>query len=165
VKRSYRKRFEKVMNQFTETNENTITVTRAKEITIGISTIEDIGILQELVDDIIVKLDLFENANGYLESNISVQTLSRTFETNSKYLSKIVNVYKGKSFIQYINDLRIEHAIMTLKKDDKLTKYIIQALAQEFGFNSAESFSAAFYKKTEIKPTYFIKELTKLNNA
>jgi AraC-like DNA-binding protein len=165
VKRSYRKRFEKVMNQFTETNENTITVTRAKEITIGISTIEDIGILQELVDDIIVKLDLFENANGYLESNISIQTLSRTFETNSKYLSKIVNVYKGKSFIQYINDLRIEHAIMTLKKDDKLTKYTIQALAQEFGFNSAESFSAAFYKKTEIKPTYFIKELTKLNNA
>jgi AraC-like DNA-binding protein len=54
---------------------------------------------------------------------------------------------------------------MTLKKDDKLTKYTIQALAQEFGFNSAESFSAAFYKKTEIKPTYFIKELTKLNNA
>jgi AraC-like DNA-binding protein len=165
VKRSYRKRFEKVMNQFTETNENTIPVTRAKEITVGISTIEDIGILQELVDDIIVKLNLFENANGYLESKISVQTLSRTFETNSKYLSKIVNVCKGKSFIQYINDLRIEHAIITLKKDDKLTKYTIQALAEEFGFSSAESFSAAFYKKTGIKPTYFIKELTKLNNA
>jgi AraC-like DNA-binding protein len=165
VKRSYRKRFEKVMNQFTETNENTIPVTRAKEITVGISTIEEIGILQELVDDIIVKLNLFENANGYLESKISVQTLSRTFETNSKYLSKIVNVCKGKSFIQYINDLRIEHAIITLKKDDKLTKYTIQALAEEFGFSSAESFSAAFYKKTGIKPTYFIKELTKLNNA
>ena len=41
----------------------------------------------------------------------------------------------------------------------KLRNYTIQYLADEFGFNSAESFSTAFYKKNKIKPIYFIKEL------
>ena len=74
-------------------------------------------------------------------------------------MSKIVNVFKRKSFIQYINDLRIDYAVVQLQKNNKLKNYTIQALALEFGFNSAESFSAAFQKKTGIKPTYFIKEL------
>ncbi|WP_262708811.1 helix-turn-helix domain-containing protein [Flavobacterium anhuiense] len=85
--------------------------------------------------------------------------LSTTFESNSKHVSKVVNVYKEKSFTQYINDLRIEFAINQLQVNNKLRKYTVQALALEFGFNNAESFSTAFYKKTGIKPTYFIKEL------
>ncbi len=36
------------------------------------------------------------------------------------------------------------------------------AIAEEAGFNTAESFSKAFFKKTGIKPSYFIKELTEL---
>ena len=55
--------------------------------------------------------------------------------------------------------MRIESAVENLKNDSKLRKYTIQALAIEFGFNSAESFSTAFHKKTGIKPAYFIKEL------
>ncbi|MBG6111996.1 AraC-like DNA-binding protein [Flavobacterium sp. CG_9.10] len=67
--------------------------------------------------------------------------------------------------IQYINDLRIDYALSKLQKNNKLRNYTVQALAQEFGFNGAESFSAAFYKKTGIKPTYFIKELTEFNKT
>ncbi|MNF84413.1 DNA-binding transcriptional regulator ChbR [compost metagenome] len=112
-----------------------------------------------MVNQILEKLKRFESKKEYLQSNITIQMLSTTFETNTKYVSKIVNTYKGKTFIQYINDLRIDYAIVQLQKDNKLQKYTIHALASEFGFNSAESFSAAFQKKTGIKPTYFIKEL------
>lgn len=151
-KKQYRSRFEKIINETRKTN---------KETTTKINSIktEDIGISEELVNLILEKLNRFENERGYLESNITVQMLSTTFETNSKYVSKIVNLYKGKSFTQYINDLRIEYTIEQLQANNKLRKYTIQALALEFGFNNAESFSTAFYKKTGIKPTYFIKEL------
>ncbi|MNT16293.1 DNA-binding transcriptional regulator ChbR [compost metagenome] len=118
-----------------------------------------------MVNQILEKLKHFETKKDYLEPNITIQLLSTKFETNTKYLSKIVNAYKGKSFIQYINDLRIEFALVQLQKDNKLSKYTIQALAVEFGFNSAESFSAAFYKKAGIKPTYFIKELENSNSV
>jgi len=151
-KKQYRSRFEKIINETHKAN---------KETTTKINPIktEDIGIAEELVNLILEKLNRFENERGYLESNITVQILSTTFETNSKYVSKIVNLYKGKSFTQYINDLRIEYTIEQLQANNKLRKYTVQALALEFGFNNAESFSTAFYKKTGIKPTYFIKEL------
>lgn len=158
-KKNYRSRFEKIMNQTNLNNENLLNTTN-KEIEIQTNNSkEDIGISIEIINQILEKLKRFEDKKGYLQSNITVQILSNTFETNSKYISKIVNTHKGKTFIQYINDLRIEYAIIQLQKNNKLRKYTIHALALEYGFNNAESFSAAFYKKTSIKPTYFIKEL------
>ena len=53
---------------------------------------------------------------------------------------------------------------MKLKQDKILRKYTLLALTKEFGFNSTESFTTAFYKKTALKPTYFIKELEKSIN-
>ncbi|MCV9930460.1 AraC family transcriptional regulator [Flavobacterium sp. LS1R49] len=159
LKKKYRSRFEKIINKSDELIENQDVNSEVKRIKTNITKIEDIGIGEELIKLILAKLNRFEKENGYLESNITVQMLSTTFETNSKYVSRIVNVHKGKTFVQYINDLRIEHAIIKLKENNKLRKYTIQALALEFGFNNAESFSTAFYKKTRIKPTYFIKKL------
>jgi AraC-like DNA-binding protein len=162
LKKNYRSRFEKIMNQ-TEISNDPLTNSPKEKIEIQTNnTKEDIGISEELIKQILKKLKNFETQKEYLQSNITVQILSSTFETNSKYVSKIVNVHKGKTFIQYINDLRIEFAIAQLQQNNKLRNYTIQALAVEFGFNSAESFSAAFLKKTGIKPTYFIKELQNL---
>lgn len=157
TKKRYRSRFERIIRD-KDLNENQ-QFKKENEIKNDITKIEQIGIANELINQILEKLNRFEKSKGYLESNITVQMLSTTFETNSKYVSKVVNVFKEKSFTQYINDLRIEYAITQLREKHRLRKYTIQALALEFGFNNAESFSTAFHKKTGIKPTYFIKEL------
>lgn len=159
LKKNYRSRFEKIIDLADLNNEKLVNTTN-KEIEIQTNNSkEDIGIAIEIINQILEKLNRFESKKEYLQPNITVQTLSTTFKTNSKYVSKIVNTHKGKSFIQYINDLRIEYAIIQLQKNNKLQKYTINALALEFGFNNAESFSTAFFKKTGLKPTYFIKEL------
>ncbi|UWY30096.1 AraC family transcriptional regulator [Flavobacterium sp. TR2] len=157
TKKQYRLRFEKLIGE-TNTTENKKLINE-NEHKIDQNKLEGIGIAEEVVNQILKKLNQFEKQKEYLTPNITVQTLSGTFETNSKYVSKIVNVYKEKTFTQYLNDLRIEFAINQLQENNKLRKYTVQALALEFGFNNAESFSTAFYKKTGIKPTYFIKEL------
>jgi AraC-like DNA-binding protein len=157
TKKQDRVRFEKLIKDTRNKSHDNIIIDN--EFKTEDNKIEDIGIVKEVVEEILKKLNQFEKQKGYLTSNITVQILSGTFETNSKYVSKVVNVFKEKSFIQYINDLRIEYAITQLQENNKLRKYTIQALALEFGFNNAESFSTAFYKKTGIKPTYFIKEL------
>lgn len=165
LKKKYKSRFETIMNQ-TEISNNYITNIPSEERETNINNSkEDIGIAEELVKQILEKLNQFESKKEYLKSNITLQTLSTTFKTNGKYVSKIVNTHKGKSFIQYINDLRIEYAIIQLQKNNKLQKYTIHALALEFGFNNAESFSTAFHKRTGLKPTYFIKELENLKNV
>jgi AraC-like DNA-binding protein len=161
IKKRQYSQFKKVINKLTENEEIKAANTISKEVKSVKFDIENIGINEDLVKQILEKLNHFEMTKGYLFSNVTVQSLSEKFETNSKYVSKVVNSYKEKTFIQYINDLRIEHSLHSLTEDYKLRKYTIQALAIEFGFNNAESFSSAFYKKTGIKPAYFIKELEK----
>lgn len=163
LKNKYKFRFEKLINQKEISNEISVNNIQ-KSVYVANAGKTEIGIADELVKQILEKLDRFEYNEEYLQPNISIQTLSTAFKTNSKYISKIINTYKEKTFIQYINELRIEHAIVVLKKNSKLRKYTIHALATEFGFNNAESFSTVFFKKTGIKPSYFIKELEKLEN-
>src|SRR5690606_40608870 len=78
-------------------------------------------------------------SNGFLEKGITLNSVSKKLKTNSSYLSKIVNFYKEESFTNYLNSLRIAFAIDKLKKDSKFRNYTISAIAQEVGFNTAES--------------------------
>ncbi len=106
-------------------------------------------------------LDEFEKQQKFLSSEITLHSLAKTFETNSKYLSQFINQQKEQSFNNYLNRLRINFTIEKLKTDARFRKYSIKAIANEVGFNTPESFSKAFYKNTKIKPSYFIKELDK----
>lgn len=124
--------------------------------------VNDLNISKELVKELIERLSVFEREKHYLKSGITIQNLAKDYGTNVKYLSKVVNYFKGRSFIQYVNDLRIDYAVKSLKEDKMKRKYTMHALSVEFGFNNSESFSTAFYKKTGIKPSFFIKELEKL---
>jgi AraC-like DNA-binding protein len=159
LKKTYKSRFEKIINKQKEPN-SVPADSNPKPTEIHTNkNKESVGIAEELVVQILEKLNHFESTNEYLQSTISLQLLAEKLETNSKYVSKIVNIYKEKTFIKYINDLRIDYAVLQIRDDKKLRNYTIQALALEFGFTSAESFSSAFFKNTGIKPTYYIEQL------
>ncbi len=120
-----------------------------------------LAIPEESIKEVLNKLAIFENELGFIQPDLSINFLAKRFGTNSKYLSKIINTYKKKSFNQYINDLRINQSIIKLKEDAKFRNYTIKAIAQEIGFNTTDAFSKAFYKQNGIHPSYFIKELEK----
>ncbi|WP_299215165.1 AraC family transcriptional regulator [uncultured Dokdonia sp.] len=122
---------------------------------------QSLNIDPDVVAVILDKLLVFESKNGFLKSTITISSLARKLSTNTKYLSKIINTYKGKTFIHYINDLRIEYILNELKVNPTLHRYTILGVAKEASFNSAESFTAAFKKKTGITPSYYIKNLKK----
>ena len=77
--------------------------------------------------------------------------------------SKVINKYREISFANYLKELRINYCLEILKVDSKLRSYTIKAISKEMGFNNSESFSKAFFKKTGIKPSYYIKQLNRLN--
>lgn len=83
--------------------------------------------------------------------------LSEGLGTNSTYLSKIINIYKGKSFNHYINDLRINYITDLMKNDAKFLNIDVKELATIAGFTNAISFSDNFQRKYQIKPSFFIK--------
>ncbi|WP_281987425.1 helix-turn-helix domain-containing protein [Aquimarina aggregata] len=121
--------------------------------------LNDLNISEEVIERILNGIKDFENSKRYLDKKYSLQVLSKELNTNSTYLSKIINIYKQKSFSGYLHDLRIGYAIERLKDDKKFRLYSIKGISEEIGFKSSESFAKAFHKKTGIYPSSFIKKL------
>ena len=101
----------------------------------------------------------FEVSELFLDSNFTINSLAEYLETNSTYLSIVINNNKEKSFKQYIAELRINYVIERLKKDRKFTKYSIAAIADEVGYTNASSFTRVFKKQTGKTPSEFIKSI------
>jgi len=143
-RKKYKERFEAIFNNGLD---NKIIIAKKEKIPTKIKK----DILEKLID--------FEKKRKFLDKKVSLNSLSKEFQTNSKYLSKVINSSKDQSFSNYINNLKINDIIERLKTDNILRKYTIKAISSEAGFNNSESFSKAFYKAKGIKPSYFFKEL------
>lgn len=124
-----------------------------------ITTKTDMNMADNTLKVILERLKDFEKNQEFLKGKVTLSILSEKFETNSKYLSKIVNNYKEKPFTKYINDLRIEYVKHKLETDEKFREYKIKAMAAEIGFSSAEVFARAFYKKEKILISEYIKKV------
>ncbi|WP_299767573.1 AraC family transcriptional regulator [uncultured Dokdonia sp.] len=148
----YKRRFENVVKELEYKPEETpkIEIEKASQ---------DLNIDPEIVSSVLHKLEIFESKNGFLKRTITITLLAKKLSTNTKYLSKIINTYKGKTFVHYINDLRIEYILHELKVNPRLHHYTILSIAKEASFNSIGSFTVAFRKKTGITPSYYIKNL------
>jgi len=127
----------------------------------SLSLQSDLNISENLIQDILKRLDLFEKQKKYLQTNVSLQSLSKDLQTNPNYLSRVINFNKDKNFSQYLNDLRISYALEALQENTTLLKYSIKAIALECGYTNATSFSRAFYKQTGLYPSFYIRQIHK----
>ncbi|WP_162926987.1 helix-turn-helix domain-containing protein [Flavobacterium psychrotrophum] len=115
----------------------------------------------EVVEYILNGLVKFESQHKYLQSDLTVGKLADSIGTNPKYLSKVIAAYRGKKFVYYINDLKIDYIIELVKTEGKYRNYTNKALAEEAGFSTTQHFTTAFSKYAGISPTFFITELKK----
>ena len=115
-----------------------------------------IGIDAEVVEAILEKLLLFETKKSFIKYG-KLKEVADHLNTNSTYLSKIVNTHKACSFGNYIHKLRINEAVLQLNSNPVLKTYTIDAISKEFGYNSVESFSRAFKKIIGNKPSEYLK--------
>jgi YesN/AraC family two-component response regulator len=90
---------------------------------------------------------------------MSLPVLAAQFNTNTKYLSNIINEYKGKNFNNYINGLRINYIMKLLYEKPEYRGYKTSYLAECCGFSSRIVFTTVFKKETGITPSYFINTL------
>ena len=147
----YKKRFEEILNTNSDNTNNDNTNNNT-----------EINIPKEIVNVVLEELKLFENLQKFTSTKITLSSLAKELNTNTNYLSKIINHHKGVSFSAYLSSLRIEYIIDKLKTNTNIRKFTIKAIAEEAGFNNSESFSKSFYKIKGIKPSYFMKELNNL---
>ncbi len=98
-------------------------------------------------------LGIMSSEKPYLDQDLNIFSLAKRLNTNSKYLSQVINQDFNKSFVHFVNEYRIEEAKQIL-----LTKnnYTIEAQSQMVGFKSKSSFNIAFKRHTGQTPSHFI---------
>lgn len=120
-------------------------------------------ISEDIARNILKELEIFENKDQFLNKGITLGSLAKKIKTNSKYLSEIINTYKGKNFATYLNDLRIDYAISRLANDKKFRSYKIPFIAEELGYNNEQAFTLAFKKRTGTPLSVYLKEIENMS--
>ena len=108
---------------------------------------------------ILSNLETFEKSKDVRDPNLSLVVLAKRMNTNSKYLSEIINKHKGKNFNNYLNELRVNYIVDKLTQNPEYLQYKTSYLAEEAGFASRTTFTTIFKNVTGKSPSQFIDEL------
>lgn len=116
-------------------------------------------IKEEIVVELLAQLKILERSHFFLDAELTLSGLAKSLNSNTSYLSRVINTEKGMRFTTYINQLRIDYIYKKLLADKKLQKYSLNGLANVAGFKTAQKFSDAFYEYKGMRPSCFLKQL------
>ena len=92
---------------------------------------------------------------AYANPELTLTDLARKLDTNSSYLSKVINTGFGQNFNDFINYYRVEEVKQQLQSD-RAGQVTIMSIAYDAGFNSKATFNRAFKKFTGQNPKDFL---------
>jgi len=99
--------------------------------------------------------DLMENEKLFMHNDLSMAELARKLNTNTTYLSKVINDITHQNFSNYLNQYRIEEACRLLSEPQS-RNFTIEGIAQSVGFKSKSAFNAAFRKIKSTTPSEYL---------
>lgn len=109
---------------------------------------------QSLISDI---KDVLENREDIFSTDFSLDRLAELVDSNSTYVSQVINESYGKSFYNVINEYRIKEARNRLTTPDIYGKLTIKAIAESVGYKSQTTFIKVFKDMTGMTPSIFQK--------
>lgn len=128
-----------------------------------IKGIQNINISKETTERLYLELLYQEKICFFLNSNITLQDLAKEMGTNSRYVTYVLNEFRGMSYYSYLQSIRINYIKDRMIKSPKLLNLKIRELATMSGFASPSKFSVAFKEETGETPTIFINKLKEQN--
>lgn len=96
-----------------------------------------------------VKLEAWIKAKQFVQFGVTIDDLARQIGTNRSYLSKHINSTEGKTFRQWINELRIEEAKTLLRQYPEMP---VSEIAKKVGFVNKSHFGRTFLALTRSSP-------------
>ena len=96
--------------------------------------------------------EVMRKEKPFLQPDLRVSDLARLLHTNRDYISKAIRLDKGMSFNEYVNRLRIEHAITLMKNNPQIP---VLELSIKSGYTSQASFFRNFKQFTGTSPKQF----------
>lgn len=98
---------------------------------------------------------IIRSVKGYIDehfddSQLDLSKIAQLFDVNKSYISKLMKQELGKSFVEYLTDIRLEKAKEILEKDHP--RVTIYHVAIKVGYTSQHYFSRIFKKAYDISP-------------
>lgn len=99
----------------------------------------------------------FEKALDFIKmnynSNLHLQEVASKAAMSPTYFSTMFKILKGRTFVEYVNDIRLEEAMKLLKQTDER----IEDISYLTGFNHMSHFHRTFKKATNLTPAEYRK--------
>ena len=83
--------------------------------------------------------------------------LAKLVKSNTKYVSWVINEMYGRNFKSLLNERRVHEASKRLEDKEHYGSFTIQAIAEEVGYKSSNSFIQSFKKVVGMTPAVYQK--------
>lgn len=101
---------------------------------------------------------LIETEQLYLKPELSLKMVAELLNTNTKYLSQVVNQHSGYNFQQFINHYRIEEVKRKIT-NDQFSHLTLFGIAIQCGFKNKSTFYKVFKDITGLTPRAYLKRM------
>lgn len=96
-----------------------------------------------------------EYINAHFAENLTLEILAGEIHMNPYYFSAYFKKQAGKNFKEYLNEVRMRHAVALILGTDKM----IYEIADEVGYRDSQAFSDAFQKYFGETPSNYKKRM------
>lgn len=109
-------------------------------------------------DDLLARIiDFMDTSDKFLDPEFSLAQLAKEMNSNTKYVSQVINERTGNTFRYFINDYRIKVAQERMLDYDTWGHLTIKSIGESVGFRSSANFIAAFKKATGMTPSVYLR--------
>ncbi len=106
----------------------------------------------ELVDELYEKIQQkIVLEKKYRDAEYSAKQLAVDLQTNTRYISAVINLRFQQNYSSLVNELRIRDALYLLI-DQRYADCTVEDIATMVGFSNRQSFYAAFYRIKGMTP-------------
>ena len=114
----------------------------------------------ELADELYEKiLNIIVIEKRYRDKDFSAKSLATELETNTRYISAVINSRFNTNFSCLVNEYRIKEAMHRMT-DKRYAGMTIEEIGKVVGFANRQSFYASFYRIMRETPNDFRKRHT-----
>ncbi len=114
----------------------------------------------ELADELYEKiLNIIVIEKRYRDKDFSAKSLATELETNTRYISAVINSRFNTNFSCLVNEYRIKEAMHRMT-DKRYADMTIEEIGKVVGFANRQSFYASFYRIMRETPNDFRKRHT-----